>query len=85
MSLFICLVLQAKYNSPEFYGVSGRVLTLAAMLQDQVRVRAELIGHLKPCMPEIYLRTLCAHGRLYPHAPVDGLICVITSACLLLF
>ena len=37
MSLFICLVLQAKYNSPEFHGVSGRVLTLAAMLQDQVR------------------------------------------------
>ena len=27
-------------------------------------------GHLKPCMTKIDLHTLCAHGRLYPRAPV---------------
>ena len=35
-------------------------------------MRAELIGHFKACMTEIYLHILCAHGRLYPHAPVGN-------------
>ena len=34
-----------------------------------LRVRVQLIGHFKTCMTEIYIPILCAHGRLYPHAP----------------
>ena len=33
-------------------------------------MRVELIGHLKTCMTDIYIHIWCAHGRLYPHAPV---------------
>ena len=36
-------------------------------------MRVELSGHFKPCVTEIYLRIWCAHGRLYPHAPVHSL------------
>ena len=33
-------------------------------------MRAELIGHFETCVTDIYLHILCAHGRLYSHAPV---------------
>ena len=33
-------------------------------------MRVEFIGHLKTCMTDIYIHIWCAHGRLYPHAPV---------------
>ena len=38
--------------------------------RDNPTMRVELIGHFKPCMTDIYLHIWCAHGRLYPHAPV---------------
>ena len=48
--------------------VGGRV----RFIVDTMRV--ELIGRFKPCMAEIYIQILCAHGRLYPHAPVHSKI-----------
>ena len=39
--------------------VAGNVLPLTPTM------RAELIGHLKPCMTEIYLHFLCARCEIY--------------------
>ena len=36
-----------------------------------VRVRVQLIRHLKTCTTDIFLHHECAHGRLSVHAPVD--------------
>ena len=38
-----------------------------------LRCVLELIWHFKPCVTEIYIHIRCAHGRLYPHAPVHQL------------
>ena len=58
----------------EFLIVSGTATAVRDLVRAPcpLRVRVELIGHLKPCMTKIYLHNLCAHGRLYPHAPVHA-------------
>ena len=58
LSLLLCLLLFQQCSTTTVHACELAVL------------RRAHIGHLKPCMTEISRITVCAHARLYPHAPV---------------
>ena len=39
-----------------------------------LRVRVQIIRHVKTCMTDIYLQNECAHVGLSVHAPVGGIL-----------
>ena len=65
--------------SADYHPSSAAIATISRSPSSstlRIRVRVQLIGHLKTCTTDIYIKNECAHVGLSIHAPVD----IVTAA-----